>query len=49
LCRARGDEACRFIMAPPARLDGRVAAHRAKHAQCGGRTASVRGRSASVR
>ncbi|NCO40634.1 MAG: hypothetical protein COZ06_38480 [Armatimonadetes bacterium CG_4_10_14_3_um_filter_66_18] len=35
LCRARGDEACRFVMAPPARLDEQVAAHKAKHAQCG--------------
>jgi len=24
LCRARGDEACRFVMAPPARIEARV-------------------------
>ncbi len=31
LCRARGDEACRFIMAPPARIDERIAAYRQAH------------------
>lgn len=28
-CRAKGDEACRFIMAPPARIDEHVARYRA--------------------
>jgi signal transduction histidine kinase len=30
LCRARGDEACRFIMAPPSRIEGHVAGYRAR-------------------
>ncbi len=31
LCRARGDEACRFIMAPPERIDARIDAYRTAH------------------
>jgi len=27
MCRARGDKACRFIMAPPARIEQRIAAY----------------------
>jgi PAS domain S-box-containing protein len=27
LCRAKGDEACRFIMAPPARIESRIASY----------------------
>ena len=30
LCRARGDERCRFVMAPPARIEEQVARHAAK-------------------
>jgi signal transduction histidine kinase/CheY-like chemotaxis protein len=30
LCRARGDEACRFIMAPPARIEAHVARFHAR-------------------
>lgn len=35
LCRARGDEACRFVMAPPGRLDEQVTAYQARHAADG--------------
>ena len=31
LCRARGDEFCRFIMAPPHRLQGHVDRYVAEH------------------
>jgi predicted hydrocarbon binding protein len=31
LCRAHGDAACRFIMAPPSRIDERVEAYRQAH------------------
>ena len=31
LCRAHGDPACRFVMAPPHRIDERIAAYRAAH------------------
>ncbi len=30
-CRARGDEHCRFLMAPPERIDARIASFRADH------------------
>jgi two-component system, cell cycle sensor histidine kinase and response regulator CckA len=32
LCRARGDEACRFIMAPPSRIEALVAGYRERGA-----------------
>jgi two-component system cell cycle sensor histidine kinase/response regulator CckA len=31
LCRARGDDCCRFIMAPPERIEARIAAYKAEH------------------
>lgn len=31
LCRARGDDVCRFIMAPPARLDEHIERYRREH------------------
>jgi two-component system cell cycle sensor histidine kinase/response regulator CckA len=31
LCRAKGDACCRFIMAPPGRIDDRVDAYKAAH------------------
>ena len=31
LCRAKGDPFCRFIMAPPERIDGHVQAYVQKH------------------
>ncbi len=31
LCRAKGDEACRFIMAPPARLQARIQRYAQEH------------------
>jgi signal transduction histidine kinase/CheY-like chemotaxis protein len=37
LCRARGDDACRFIMAPPARIEAYVERFRAERGQAAGR------------
>jgi two-component system, cell cycle sensor histidine kinase and response regulator CckA len=31
LCRAAGDDRCRFIMAPPSRIDQHIAVYRAEH------------------
>jgi signal transduction histidine kinase len=31
LCRAKGDPTCRFIMAPPERIEGHVVAYRERH------------------
>ena len=31
LCRAKGDDACRFIMAPPARVEGRIQQYMQQH------------------
>lgn len=31
LCRAKGDPCCRFVMAPPSRIDQRLEAYRAAH------------------
>jgi signal transduction histidine kinase/CheY-like chemotaxis protein len=31
LCRAKGDATCRFIMAPPHRIEGQIAAYLARH------------------
>ncbi len=31
LCRAKGDEACRFIMAPPSRIEQRIAGYIERH------------------
>ena len=31
LCRARGDDACRFIMAPPSRIDACIEKYRRDH------------------
>jgi signal transduction histidine kinase/CheY-like chemotaxis protein len=39
LCRARGDEVCRFIMAPPARIEDRVERFRQRRAPPSGRAA----------
>jgi PAS domain S-box-containing protein len=33
LCRAKGDEACRFIMAPPARIESRIAGYLERNPQ----------------
>jgi PAS domain S-box-containing protein len=40
LCRARGDSACRFIMAPPERIEGHVARYAADHPELAPRIAS---------
>ena len=37
LCRAKGDETCRFIMAPPERIEGRVADYARHHPELAGR------------
>ena len=37
LCRARGDDACRFIMAPPARIEAHLARFRAERGMAAGR------------
>jgi signal transduction histidine kinase/CheY-like chemotaxis protein len=42
LCRARGDETCRFVMAPPERIAGRVAEYVAAHPEIAARIASFR-------
>ncbi|HEX5101646.1 MAG TPA: ATP-binding protein [Polyangiaceae bacterium] len=40
LCRARGDSACRFIMAPPERLEAHIARYAAAHPELAPRIAS---------
>jgi signal transduction histidine kinase/ActR/RegA family two-component response regulator len=37
LCRARGDDACRFIMAPPSRIEGHVEIFRRRRGRAVGR------------
>jgi len=39
-CRAKGDDACRFIMAPPARLEGHVRDYLARNPELSGRAAN---------
>jgi two-component system cell cycle sensor histidine kinase/response regulator CckA len=41
LCRARGDEACRFIMAPPSRIEALVAGFRERRAPSSNRAAAA--------
>lgn len=40
-CRARGDEACRFIMAPPSRIEAHVARHLGREARALGRISAA--------
>jgi len=40
LCRARGDSTCRFIMAPPERIEGHIARYAAEHPELAPRIAS---------
>jgi len=37
LCRAKGDEACRFIMAPPARIEQRIKSYVERHPELASR------------
>ncbi|HEX7452990.1 MAG TPA: ATP-binding protein [Polyangiaceae bacterium] len=39
LCRAKGDDACRFIMAPPARVEGHIQRYILKHPELAPRIA----------
>jgi signal transduction histidine kinase/CheY-like chemotaxis protein len=41
LCRAKGDDACRFIMAPPDKIQGHVEAYIARHPELRERIANV--------
>jgi len=41
LCRARGDDACRFVMSPPGRLEGHVEAYAQRHPEVAARIAKV--------
>src|SRR3569833_119361 len=41
LCRAKGDEACRFVMSPPGRLEGHVEAYAKRHPELAARLAKV--------
>jgi signal transduction histidine kinase len=41
LCRARGDDACRFILAPPSRIEQHVAGYRERRAPASSRTAAA--------
>jgi signal transduction histidine kinase len=42
LCRAKGDETCRFVMAPPERIAGRIAEYAAAHPGVARRAAHYR-------
>jgi two-component system cell cycle sensor histidine kinase/response regulator CckA len=42
LCRAKGDETCRFVMAPPDRVSTRIAEYVARHAEIAPRAAHFR-------
>src|SRR3569623_620218 len=40
-CRARGDDACRFVMSPPGRIEGHVEAYAQRHPEVAARLAKV--------
>lgn len=42
LCRARGDQACRFVMAPPSRIEERIADYAARHPELAERIGGYR-------
>jgi two-component system, cell cycle sensor histidine kinase and response regulator CckA len=42
LCRGKGDEACRFVMAPPVQIESQIASYLAAHPELGERAASFR-------
>ena len=42
LCRGRGDECCRFLMAPPDRIDGRLAEYVARNPLLAEKVAGIR-------
>ncbi len=42
LCRAKGDATCRFVMAPPERIAGRIAAYAAAHPELAARMVNYR-------
>src|SRR3569623_1360580 len=41
MCRARGDDACRFVMSPPDRLEGHVEAYARRHPEVADRIGKV--------
>jgi len=41
LCKARGDDSCRFIMSPPDRIQGHIQAYVQRHPELGDRIAHV--------
>jgi len=42
LCRGKGDETCRFVMAPPHRIEERIAEYLARHPEIAARAAGFR-------
>jgi PAS domain S-box-containing protein len=42
LCRAKGDEACRFIMAPPERIEARIRSYVERHPELAARVAGYK-------